>query len=139
MEYNLNFEGLSIRFGLCSGYNLDYIQRAFQVGLIGIWFGVALSCFVPLLEKNSPLLEDLDNFLSELNDTFGETDRVQMATTKISFITPKISSNFSLYCRFPSTNKWRRLEWQRSYKCISLEITTWSIDIDRSHYISGVI
>jgi hypothetical protein len=78
MEHDLNFEVLSIKFGLYSGYNLEkYLIEASQVGLIEILLsGTALSWFVPLLEKNSPLLEDLNNFLTEFNETFGEIDRI---------------------------------------------------------------
>jgi hypothetical protein len=48
--------------------------------------GVALSWFVPLLEKNSPLLEDLDDSLIEFSDTFGETEKVQTTITKLQFL-----------------------------------------------------
>jgi hypothetical protein len=64
MEHDLNFEVLSIRFSLYSGYNLNNIQQEH------------LKLASPLLERNSPPLEDLDKFLTEFNGIFGENIRV---------------------------------------------------------------
>ena len=61
---------------------------------------------------------------------------------------PRISSSFNLCYRFPPTSMRRQLGWQRSYWCVLLGIMrwcqgltfelTWSIDIDRSHYLSSL-
>jgi hypothetical protein len=82
MEYDLNFEILSIKFDLYSGYNLDNIQQEYLGLIVTLLSGATLSWFALLLKKNSLLIKDLDDFFTKFNDTFGKTDRVRTATTK---------------------------------------------------------
>ena len=83
MEHDLNFQVLSIKFGLYSSYNLDNIQHE-HLKLASLELCYLEQHYLGLYHcwRKTLLLEDLYDFLIEFNDIFGKIDRVQTATTK---------------------------------------------------------